>query len=93
MLFLNLFYNHLLSAIFRVFDDYDDEDVDDLFLSHLLVVTEHSAAAKKHDRTGAFVPRSKMNAMIARHISDSLLDYEQEIFAANTQVGSRVERY
>lgn len=66
--------------------------MDDCFLNHLLVVTEHSAAAKKHDRTGAFVPRSKMNAMIARHISESLLEYEQEIFAANTQVGSTGER-
>lgn len=82
--------NFALDHEFGVFDDYDDEDVDDCFLNHLLVVTEHSAPSsattmKKHDRTGAFVPRSKMNAMIARHISESLLEYEQEIFAANTQ--------
>lgn len=81
--------NFALDHEFGVFDDHDDEDVDDCFLNHLLVVTEHSGAAaaalKKHDRTGAFVPRSKMNAMIAREISESLLEYEQEIFAANTQ--------
>jgi len=80
-----------------VFGDYDDEDVDDCFINHLIVVTENSAPSsattmKKHDRTGAFVPRSKMNAFIARQISESLLEYEQEIFAANTQVGSVFER-
>src|SRR6218665_1796084 len=89
--------DHLLPILSSVFDDYDDEDVDDCFLNHLLVVKEHSAPSsattmKKHDRAGACVPRSKMNAMIARHISESLLEYEQEIFAANTQVGSAFER-
>lgn len=72
--------------------DDSDSEIDDDFISNLVIVTPHqptAAVSKKHpsgDRTGDHLPRPKMNALMAQIISDALYEYEQNAFAENNQV-------
>ncbi|KAK2165216.1 hypothetical protein LSH36_53g03020 [Paralvinella palmiformis] len=62
-------------------DDSDDE-VDDQVIDKILIVTQTPPAFRKHpqgDRTGDFLPRSKMTAELAKVINDGLYYYEQDL--------------
>jgi len=64
-------------------DDESDEDIDDETINKLLIVTQTPPSFRKHpggDRTGDFVPRSKMTAELAKVINDGLFFYEQELW-------------
>jgi len=73
-------------------DDESDGEIDDETLNKLIIVTQTPPSLRKHpggDRTGDFVPRSKMTAELAKVINDGLYFYEQEL----QDQGSKVEYY
>ena len=74
--------------------EYDYDDLDDQTISKLVIITQTppsnqtptttsgSTAIRKHggiDRTGDFLPRSKITADLARAINDGLYYYEQDL--------------
>lgn len=79
------------NAFSEYLSDDSDSEIDDDFISNLVIVTPHqptAAVSKKHpsgDRTGDHLPRPKMNALMAQIISDALYEYEQNAFAENNQ--------
>ena len=70
-------------------DDESDGEIDDETLNKLIIVTQTPPALRKHpggDRTGDFVPRSKMTAELAKVINDGLYFYEQELWEQGNKV-------
>ena len=83
--------------------DYDYDDLDDQTVSKLVIITQQTTptpiqqagntAARKHggmDRTGDFLPRSKISADLARAINDGLFYYEQDLKKANGSTTGKV---
>ena len=72
--------------------DDSDDDIDDETLNKILIVTQTPPAFRRHpggDRTGDFVPRSKMSAELAKVINDGLFYYEQDLIEQDDRVGDR----
>jgi len=70
-------------------DDESDGEIDDETLNKLIIVTQTPPSLRKHpggDRTGDFVPRSKMTAELAKVINDGLYFYEQELMDQGNKV-------
>ena len=70
-------------------DESDDGEIDDETLNKLIIVTQTPPSLRKHpggDRTGDFVPRSKMTAELAKVINDGLYFYEQELLEQENKV-------
>ena len=57
-------------------DDDSDDDLDDQDIHKIMIVTQ-TPPPKKHDRTGDFVPRSKLTQELSAVINDGLFYYEQ----------------
>jgi len=58
-------------------------------LNKLIIVTQTPPSLRKHpggDRTGDFVPRSKMTAELAKVINDGLYFYEQDLHEQENKV-------
>jgi len=73
-------------------DDESDGEIDDETLNKLIIVTQTPPSLRKHpggDRTGDFVPRSKMTAELAKVINDGLYFYEQDLW----EQGNKVRNY
>ena len=69
--------------------DESDDEVDDQVIDKILIVTQTPPAFRKHpqgDRTGDFVPRSKMTAELAKVINDGLYYYEQDLLEQDVKV-------
>jgi len=70
-------------------DDESDGEIDDETINKLIIVTQTPPSLRKHpggDRTGDFMPRSKMTAELAKVINDGLYFYEQELWEQGTKV-------
>lgn len=72
------------------YDEYDYDDLDDQAISKLVIITQSpppsigasAVGTRKHggqDRTGDFLPRSKITSDLARAINDGLYYYEQDL--------------
>lgn len=73
-------YKHCLMTIFCVRPDTSGDEMDDLDVQQIIIVTQTSPAFRKHpggDRTGQSYNRSKLTADIAQAINDALYFYEQ----------------
>ena len=58
-------------------------------INKILIVTQTPPALRKHpggDRTGDFVPRSKITADLAKVINDGLYYYEQDLAEEDVKV-------
>lgn len=67
----------------------DDSEIDDDTINKILIVTQTPPAFRRHpggDRTGDFMPRSKMSAELAKVINDGLYFYEQELLEEDDKV-------
>lgn len=67
----------------------DEDEIDDNMLNKILIVTQTPPSLRKHpggDRTGDFVPRSKMSAELAKVIDDGLFYYEHDLWELEMQV-------
>jgi la-related protein 1 len=63
-------------------DEYDGDEIDDKYIQKLVIITQTPPASRKHggmDRTGDFLPRSKITADLAKEINDGLFYYEQNL--------------
>ncbi|XP_048589587.1 la-related protein 1B isoform X2 [Nematostella vectensis] len=60
-------------------DDDSDDDLDDQDIHKIMIVTQ-TPPPKKHDRTGDFVPRSKMTHELSKVINDGLFFYEEDLW-------------
>ena len=77
------------------YDRSDDSEIDDDTIDKILIVTQTPPAFRRHpqgDRTGDFLPRSKMSAELAKVINDGLYFYEQELFEEDEKVCVQVTR-
>ena len=59
------------------FREDSDDDLDDLDVHKIMIVTQTPPAIKKHDRTGNFIKRAKMTQELSKVINDGLYYYEQ----------------
>ena len=62
-------------------DNDSDNEVDETFLSNLLIITQTPPALRRHpggDRTGDYTTRSKMTAELAQVINDGLFYYARD---------------
>lgn len=76
-------------------DDSGDE-IDDLDISKIVIVTQTPPPPKKHDRTGNFTNRTKMTQELAHMISDGLYYYEQDLLEEdddNSYINRKVCKY
>ncbi|XP_031554953.1 la-related protein 1B-like [Actinia tenebrosa] len=60
-------------------DDDSDDDLDDQDIHKIMILTQ-TPPPKKHDRTGDFVPRSKLTHELSAVINDGLFYYEQDLW-------------
>ena len=63
-------------------DGEEEDEIDDNIINKILIMTQTPPSIRKHpggDRTGDYVPRSKMTAELAKVINDSLFYYEKEM--------------
>ena len=83
------------------YDEYEYDDLDDQTISKLVIITQTppsvatNMATRKHgglDRTGDFLPRSKITSDLARAINDGLYYYEQDLKKKTTAHSSAFEK-
>ncbi|XP_041358843.1 la-related protein 1B-like isoform X2 [Gigantopelta aegis] len=68
---------------FTDWSDESDDEIADSDISKILIVTQTPPAYRKHpggDRTGDYVPRSKMTSELFKVINDGLYYYEQDLW-------------
>lgn len=64
-------------------DDESDNEIPDSEINKILIVTQTPPSLRRHpggDRTGDYVPRSKMTAEMTKIINDGLCYYEQDLW-------------
>ena len=91
-LFVCLFWLLKLCINFSRSDESDDE-LADSDISKILIVTQTPPAYRKHpggDRTGDYVPRSKMTSELFKIINDGLYYYEQDLWEETNKVVLRL---
>ncbi|XP_028400269.1 la-related protein 1B-like [Dendronephthya gigantea] len=66
---------------YKDWSDESDDELDDYDVGNIMIVTQTPPpASKKHDRTGNFVTRAKLNDEFSKIINDGLYYYEQDLW-------------